>query len=105
MLDQSGNVAVEETLGQLTDHRVLHLAFGHRGAVVVLARLGPPGDDTAALETPEHLGDGRLGAPALGVQGLPQVLDRRSAPVPQDPQDGALLLGELMTTWHAGPHA
>src|SRR5437870_13882931 len=54
MLDQSGDVAVEETLGQLTDHRVLHLPFGYRGAVAALARLGPPGDDTAALEARGH---------------------------------------------------
>src|SRR6266487_3673608 len=92
-------------VGELTDHRVLHLPLGHRGAVVVLAGLGggPPGDDTAALETRQHGGDGGLGEPSLGVQGFPDVLDRCFAPVPDDPHDGELQLGELMATWHARP--
>src|SRR6266853_6006227 len=81
VLDQLGDVAVEQALRQLTDHRVLHLWFGHRGAVVVLAGLGggPPGYDAAALEPREHGGDGGLSEPALGVQGFPDVFDRRFA--------------------------
>src|SRR3989454_12727465 len=102
MLHQSGDVAVEQALGQLTDHRVLALAFGPRGAVVGLAGLGPPGDGTPTLEPREHGGDGGLGEPSLGVQGFPDVLDRRFAPFPDDPQDGELQLGELMATWHRG---
>src|SRR5256885_14523688 len=103
MLDERGDVAIEQALRQLTDHRVLHLALGHRRAVVVLAGLGgsPPGDDTTALESRQHRGNGGLGEPALGVQGLPDVLDRCLAPVPQDAQDGELQLGELVALRHA----
>src|SRR6266581_6020057 len=105
MLDQGGDVAVEQALGQLTDHRVLHFLFGHRGAVVELARLrrGAPSDDAAALEARQHRGDGGLGEPALGVQGFPDVLHRRFALVPDDAQDGELQLGELVALRHAWP--
>src|SRR5438874_12563577 len=63
MLDERGDVAIEQPLGQLTDHRVLHLALGDRGAVVVLPGLwrGPPGDDTTELESRQHRGNGGLG--------------------------------------------
>ena len=42
-----------------------------------------------------------LREPALGVQGFPDVLDRRFAPVPEDAQDGELQLGELVALRHA----
>ena len=104
-LTMARTISSPVALGQLTDHRVLHFLLGHRGAVVVLARLGggPPSDDPAALEARQHGGDGGLGQPALGVQGLPDVLDRRFALVPDDAQDGELQLGELMALRHTRP--
>src|SRR5438067_13098110 len=60
VLDQGGDVAVEQALGQLTDHRVLQLFFGNRGAAVVLAGLGggPPGEYTTALVERQTGGEG-----------------------------------------------
>src|SRR5256885_17240300 len=84
MLDERGDVAVEQPLGQLTDHRVLHLAFGHRGAVVVLAGPpgGPPGAGTAAPGTPRHHGHRGFGEAALTRDGFPYDLDRPLTPAP-----------------------
>ena len=46
----SGDIAIEEPLGKLGDHRTLNFRFGDQRSIDELAGSGPVGDDTPALQ-------------------------------------------------------
>ena len=47
---QRGDIAIEEPLGKLGDHRTLNFRFGDQRSIDELAGSGPVGDDTPALQ-------------------------------------------------------
>src|SRR4051812_15173336 len=97
---ECGDVAGEEPLGELADHRVLDIRLGDGGAIYVLPLARAAVHHASALQPRDERGDGRLSETSLRIERLPDLGNAGFAALPEQAEDSDLEFGEGLTLGH-----
>jgi hypothetical protein len=103
MADQRADVTLEQALGQIGDHRAVHVALADGRHVDELAALRAVIDDALLLHLGQHRRDGGQRSALCARQTLEHARHRRFALVPKHAHDRVLQFAQVMGSVHGEP--
>src|SRR5687768_10472673 len=100
MSSERGDVASEQALGEVRDHRVRHRLLAHRRAVDEAPSLRAVHDDALFLHLLEHRRDRGGGEAVRDLERAMHVDHRALAVGPELAHDRELQISEMDAAWH-----